>query len=71
VGSLIDDPSTWDSGDFEQRLEGSATDIPGQSQFVTQRTGIVTTECWESAGCPLEATGSGWVFVDDALAAVP
>jgi hypothetical protein len=37
----------------------------------TFRTGVPDTECWETTGCTLEATGAGWVFVDDALDAVP
>jgi hypothetical protein len=71
AGSVLGNPATWDSGDFEQKLEGSATDIPGQNQSIRQRTGVYANECWESTGCTLEATGHGWVFVDDALAAVP
>lgn len=69
AGSLLGDPATWDSGDFEQKLESAATDIPGQNQSIRQRTGAYASECWETTGCTLEATGHGWVFVDDALVA--
>jgi hypothetical protein len=71
AGSLINDPSTWDSGALEELLENSATDIPGDQVTVTHRTGVPDPECWETSDCPREATGHGWVFVDDALAAVP
>jgi tRNA-dihydrouridine synthase len=54
-------------------LEGSATDIPGRAVTVKHRTGVDDPECWETgaSGCILEATGAGWVYVDDALNAVP
>lgn len=67
----IGNPASWAPGSLELLLEGSATDIPGASLTITQRTGVTATECWESAACPLEATGYGWVFIDDALSAVP
>lgn len=68
----LDDPASWGPGTLEKSLEGSATDIPPGSVTVTYRTGVPVTECWEgAAGCAstLEATGAGWVFADDAVAA--
>jgi hypothetical protein len=73
----LTNPASWGPGTFEKRLEGSATDIPPGSVTVTHRTGEPLLECWEVtvAGHPecttQEATGHGWVFVDDALAATP
>jgi subtilisin family serine protease len=69
----LGNPASWGPGSFETLLEGSATDIPADSVTVTHRTGVPDPECWEmgTAGCILEATGYGWVFIDDALAAVP
>ena len=69
----LDNPASWGPGSLELLLEGSATDIPGDSVVTTFRTGVPDTECWEmgTPGCTLEATGFGWVFIDDALAAVP
>jgi subtilisin family serine protease len=69
----LDDPTSWGPGFLEVLLEGSATDIPPDSVMTTFRTGVQDPECWETgaSGCTLEATGAGWVFVDDALAAVP
>jgi Subtilase family len=73
----LNDPTSWGPGTFEKILEGSATDIPPGSVTVTHRTGEPLFECWEVTvpGHPecstLEATGHGWVFVDDAIAAVP
>jgi hypothetical protein len=69
----LGDPTSWGPGSLEVLLEGSATDIPPDSVVTTFRTGVPDTECWEigTPGCILEATGFGWVFVDDALAAVP
>lgn len=67
----LGDPASWGPGSLELILEGSATDLPGREVTVTHRTGVPLTECWEQAACPLEATGHGWIFVDDALAAVP
>ena len=64
-------PATWGPGSLERLLEGSATPIPGNSVVVTYRTGDPVTECWEQPACLLEATGHGWIYVDDALAAVP
>jgi len=63
----IDDPSSWGPGSFEVLLENSATDIPGGQVTVAHRTGDPDVESWETPG----ATGAGWVFVDDALAAIP
>ncbi|HWQ11354.1 MAG TPA: S8 family serine peptidase [Roseiflexaceae bacterium] len=71
AGSLIGNPATWDEGALEELLESVAVDIPGDQVTVTHRTGVPDPECWEQAACPLEATGAGWVFVDDALNAVP
>jgi Subtilase family len=73
-GTLLD-PGSWGPGSFERALEGSATDIAPGSVTVTHRTGEPLLECWEvlvtdHPECTtLEATGAGWVFVDDALAA--
>jgi subtilisin family serine protease len=67
----IGNPSSWGPGRLERILEGSATPIPGASIVVTHRTGVPDPECWEQPACPAEATGAGWVFVDDALAATP
>ncbi len=66
AGSLYD-YRTWDSGMFEELLENAATQIQAPRSIpVTQRTGVVGTESWGT-----DATGYGWVFVDDALNAVP
>jgi len=69
----IGDHLTWGPGSLELMLEGSATDIPGRAVTVKHRTGVDDPECWETgaSGCILEATGAGWVYVDDALNAVP
>jgi subtilisin family serine protease len=67
----LNNPASWGPGSLEVLLENSATDIPGASVVTTFRTGVPDTECWETTGCTLEATGHGWVFVDDALAATP
>jgi hypothetical protein len=58
---------------LEVLLENSATDIPADEVITTFRTGVPDPECWEmgTTGCTLEATGHGWVFVGDALAATP
>jgi subtilisin family serine protease len=64
-------PASWGPGSLEVLLEGSATNIPGASVVTTFRTGVPDTECWETTGCTLEATGAGWVFIDDALNAIP
>jgi len=68
----IDNPSSGGPGTLEGILEGSATYIPSGSATVLfpPPNGLVST-CWEKPECSLEATGAGWVFVDDALAAVP
>jgi subtilisin family serine protease len=71
----LNDPTNWDEGAFEDALEGSATDIAAGSVNLIHRDGTPLLECWEVlvASHPecttLEATGHGWVFVDDALAA--
>jgi subtilisin family serine protease len=73
----LTNPASWGPGTFEKLLEGSATDIPPGSVIVTHRTGEPLLECWEVtlSGHPecttQEATGHGWVFIDDALAATP
>lgn len=69
----IGNPASWGPGSLEQLLEGSATPIAPRQVTVTHRTGTPDAECWEMgiAGCTLEATGAGWVYVDDALSAVP
>ena len=70
----LGNPASWGPGSLELMLEGAATDIPADSVVTTFRTGVPDMECWEvgtPASCSLEATGAGWVFVDDALAAVP
>ena len=69
----IGNPASWGPGSLETLLENSATDIAPNQVVTTFRTGVPDTECWEmgTPGCTLEATGHGWVFVDDALNAVP
>lgn len=62
----LNDPTSWGPGSLETTLENSATPIPAGSVTVTHRTGDPLTETWGN-----DATGHGWVFVDDALAAVP
>lgn len=66
IGNNIADPTTWHKGALETLLENSATPIPAGSQVVKHRTGEPLTETWTDA-----ATGHGWVYVDDALAATP
>jgi subtilisin family serine protease len=61
----LDKPASWGPGSLEQLLERSATQIRPGSVTVTHRTGEPLTETWGA-----DATGYGWVFVDDALAAV-
>jgi hypothetical protein len=46
-------------------LEKAATPIAPGTVTVTHRTGVPLTETWGS-----DATGYGWVFVDNALAKV-
>jgi Subtilase family len=69
----IGNPASWGPGSLERLLENSATNIPPNQVVTTLRTGVPDTECWEmgTAGCMLEATMHGWVFVDAALTAVP
>jgi subtilisin family serine protease len=62
----IDDPYSWGPGSLELLLEGSATPIPAGTATIIHRTGVPVTETWGD-----NATGHGWVFVDDALNAVP
>jgi hypothetical protein len=58
------DPTTGSPGLVERLLEQAATPIPcPESVDVIHRTGDPLTESW---GC--DATGHGWVLVDDALA---
>jgi subtilisin family serine protease len=68
----LSSPASWGPGSLELLLEGSATNIPAAAVTVTHRTGEADPECWETgaSGCTLEATGAGWVFVDDALRVV-
>jgi subtilisin family serine protease len=68
----LGNPASWGPGSLETSLEDAATDIPPDAVTVTFRTGVMDDECWEIGvpGCTLEATGHGWVFIDDALAAV-
>lgn len=73
----LNNPASWGPGSLEVILEDSATDIPAGIVTTTFRTGVLDVECWElgpQPGAPNcttnEATGFGWVFVDDALAAV-
>jgi subtilisin family serine protease len=74
----INDPTHWDEGQVEDILEGAATPIPGGEVLTTFRTGAPDYECWEigpTTHSPLcttnEATGHGWLFIDDVLAATP
>jgi Subtilase family len=60
----LSNPASWGPGTFEKVLESSATTIRPGSVTVTHRTGEPLTETWGG-----DATGHGWVFVDDALAA--
>ena len=62
----LDKPGSWGPGSLERLLERSATPIEPGSVTVVHRTGDLLTEEWGN-----DATGYGWVFVDDALAAVP
>jgi subtilisin family serine protease len=65
-------PTSWGAGTLEGLLEGSATDIsPGTATVLYPPPIGPRSYCWEMPECPLEATGHGWVFIDDALAAVP
>jgi len=74
----INDPTHWDEGQVEDILEGAATPIAGAEVLTTFRTGAADYECWEigptthSPACTTnEATGHGWLFIDDVLAATP
>jgi len=67
-----DDPSSWGPGHMERILESAATPIQAGTANITLSDGTPFSPCWEVEDCdPYEATGFGWVFVDDALAAVP
>jgi subtilisin family serine protease len=57
------DATTGAPGRVERLLERAATPIPAGSVTVVHRTGDLLTETWGS-----DATGHGWVLVDDALA---
>lgn len=61
----LNDPGSWKPGSLERLLERSAHPIPAGSATVTHRTGETITETWGA-----DATGHGWVFVDEALEAV-
>jgi hypothetical protein len=62
----LSNPASWGPGSFERALEKSATPIPAPKSVVTTfRTGVEDTESWGT-----DAVGHGWVYVDDALAAV-
>jgi hypothetical protein len=63
---MLNNPASRDPGSLELLLENSATPIPLGSVTVTHRTGEPLTETWGG-----DATGHGWVFVDDALSVVP
>lgn len=74
----LNDPTNWDEGAVEDILEGAATAIAPGEVLTTFRTGAADWECWEMAptahspGCAtFEATGFGWLFIDDVLAATP
>jgi len=70
-----DKPAFWGPGTLETILEGSATVIPPSGSVkIMMSDGSSYFPCWDhpgTPGCELDATGNGWVFVDDALAAVP
>jgi len=73
----LGNPASWGPGTLERILERSATDIRAGTVTTTFRTGVLDVECWELGPQPdapacttNEATGFGWVFVDDALAGV-
>ena len=59
----LGNPASWGPGSLEELLENSATPIPPGSVTITHRDGNPLTETWES-----DATGHGWLFVDDVLA---
>jgi Subtilase family len=56
-------PPNGSPGRVERLLEQSATPIAPGSATLVHRTGDPLTETWGA-----DATGNGWVFVDDALA---
>src|SRR5215216_6246844 len=55
-------PASWGPGSLERTLERSATPIRPGTVTVTHRNGTPLTETWGA-----DATGYGWVFIDDAL----
>jgi hypothetical protein len=61
----LTDPASWGSGALERLLERAATPIAPGTVTVTHRTGDSLTETWGA-----DATGHGWLFVDDVLAKV-
>ncbi|GLZ34602.1 subtilisin E [Lentzea sp. NBRC 105346] len=63
---VLNDPASWGPGALERILESSATPIEPGSVTVTHRAGAPLTETWGA-----DATGHGWVFAHDALAATP
>jgi subtilisin family serine protease len=66
-----DEPAEWGPGHLETILEGAATEIKPGTIEITLSDGNHFSPCWEVENCdPYEATGAGWVFVDDALGAV-
>jgi len=63
----LSNPASWGPGSLEVLLENSATPIPApQSLPIRQRLCNIATESWGA-----DAIGHGWVYVDDALNAVP
>jgi subtilisin family serine protease len=66
ANSALGNPATWGAGGaFERALEKAATPIAPGTAEVTHRNGTPLKETWGA-----NATGKGWVYVDDALAAV-
>jgi subtilisin family serine protease len=70
---VLEDPTSWKPGSLELLLESGATKIEPGSVRIRSSDGSYYKPCWETGdpGCVLPATGHGWIFVDDALAAVP
>lgn len=63
---MLDKDAGLTQAEVESALKSSAVPIPADSVTVTHRTGDPLTETWGN-----DATGSGWVFIDNALAAIP
>lgn len=61
----LSNPGSWGPGKVERLLERAATPISPGSATITHRDGTTITETWGS-----NATGYGWLFVDDVLKAV-